>query len=59
MTSLQWNPIETAPEGEAIETLSAGGRRVILICENGLWWFQDRSMYIYYPPKFWRPINVG
>ena len=59
MTTLQWQPIETAPEGEAIETFSPNGLQQILIRENGLWWTQDKAIYVYYTPQFWRPINAG
>lgn len=58
MTSIQWQPIETAPEGVAIETISAGGLQQSLILENGLWWTDDRSMYVYYSPKFWRSLDA-
>lgn len=57
MTSLQWNEIATAPEGVPVNTITDTGLEQVLIRENGLWWLQDRSMYIYYQPKFWKPLE--
>lgn len=28
-----------------------------LVYEIGLWWFPDRSMYVYYTPTHWMPIE--
>lgn len=54
--SMQWSTIETMPEGVPCETLSEGGLQQILIRDGNLFWTQDKSMYIYYVPKFWREI---
>jgi hypothetical protein len=28
-----------------------------LIFYKNLWWFEDKSMYVYYRPTHWRKIN--
>lgn len=30
-----------------------------LVYERNLWWFPDRSMYVYFTPKAWRSIDDG
>lgn len=27
-----------------------------LVFEENLWWYPDRSMYIYYAPTHWKPL---
>lgn len=27
-----------------------------LTFHNGLWWFPDKSMYVYYTPTHWHPL---
>ena len=55
-----WQPIETAPEGVAVETKIDDGRGVRnmtpLRKQDRLWWFPDMSMYVYYQPTHWREI---
>lgn len=29
----------------------------ILIYDSGLWWVEDKSMYVYYQPTHWAYIN--
>ena len=29
-----------------------------LIFENGLWWLPDRSMYVYFTPKYWKRMGT-
>jgi hypothetical protein len=41
------------PEGKPVWAMDRGGHVQQLIYENGLWWFPDRSMYVYYVPLFW------
>ncbi len=57
---MDWRPISSAPEGVEVETKihDANGERNIqnLMLYCGLWWFPDRSMYVYYQPTDWRPL---
>lgn len=41
------------PEGQVVTVLN-GPHEQILVFERGLWWFPDRSMYVYFTPKLWR-----
>lgn len=43
------------PEGEVVQVMNNGGAE--LVYESGLWWFPDRSMYVYYTPEYWRPVK--
>lgn len=43
------------PEGQVVEVQNNDGAK--LVYENGLWWFPDRSMYVYYTPQYWRPLK--
>jgi hypothetical protein len=56
MTESDW--VRTAdkypPKGEVVHTMDSSGRVQPLIFERNLWWFPDRSMYVYYVPMFWR-----
>jgi hypothetical protein len=56
--SAPWQPISLAPADEIVETKihdDAGERNVqCLIREGNLWFFPDRSMYVYYRPTHWR-----
>lgn len=56
----EWSPIETAPEGVAVDTrIDTGGHvrnEQVLIRRGGLWFLPDMSMYVYYQPTHWRPI---
>ena len=45
------------PENTILETISEGGEKAELILADGLWWLKDRSMYVYYVPRFWRVAN--
>lgn len=44
------------PEGKTVETADSGGGHRTLVYERGLWWFPDRSMYVYFVPQSWRLI---
>ena len=60
----EWQPINTVPEGVEVETKidddEYGVRNVTaLIHERNLWWFPDRSMYVYYTPTHWRPLVLS
>lgn len=58
-----WRAItdEYPPRGETVDTCimdTNGSRRneQALVFERNLWWFPDRSMYVYYAPTHWRPL---
>jgi hypothetical protein len=61
----EWQPIETAPEGEAVMTCIDAGKRgplgernhSSLVRKGRLWFFPDMSMYVYYAPTHWRPTQ--
>jgi hypothetical protein len=42
------------PEGVEVETRDSGGNVQTLVLSSGLWFFPDRSMYVYYVPQSWR-----
>ena len=59
----EWQKIETAPEGEVVETcIDAGTPRQrnesTLVRKGRLWFFPDMSMYVYYDPTHWRPAQA-
>lgn len=47
---------ELPPEGVEVMTLSPGRMEQSLVRQGGLWFFPDRSMYVYYTPEAWRPM---
>lgn len=58
----EWrDDIDDAPEGEVLETkIDAGhGPRNVtkLKCQGRLWFYPDGSMYVYYTPTHWRPVQ--
>jgi len=57
-----WHPIDTAPDGVVVHTKidDAGGVRneQQLKRRGNLWWFPDGSMYVYYHPTHWRPVQA-
>lgn len=59
----EWQPIETAPEGEVVMTaiIDGEGQRNTsdLVRKGKLWFFPDMSMYVYYSPTHWRRSALG
>jgi hypothetical protein len=61
--SEKWNHVkdQMPPVGVELETKidDAKGCRNIatLKFHSNHWWFPDMSMYVYYSPTHWRPIN--
>ena len=51
-----WTPTEKTPppSGVEVDTMDSGGRIQRLVREGNLYWFADKSMYVYYVPKFWK-----
>lgn len=48
---------EPPPEGLVVQVMNNGGAH--LVRDGGLWFFPDRSMYVYYTPKFWRLVHAS
>lgn len=46
--------VQTPAEGVVVEAMDSGGHVQPLLFDKGLWWFPDRSMYVYFTPNFWR-----
>lgn len=50
--------VRVPPEGEPVETKIDHGKGVRyeqqLVRQGRLWYFTDRSMYVYYTPTHWR-----
>jgi hypothetical protein len=44
------------PKGVVVDTISPGGVENKLKLMDGLWFFADASMYVYYVPEFWRHV---
>ena len=44
-------------EGAVVETLSDGGIQSQLKRVGGFWFFPDGSMYVYYVPRYWKPLS--
>jgi len=54
--SRDWNLTEKdlPPEGKVVEAMDSGGHVQDLVYASRLWWFPDRSMYVYFTPMFWK-----
>ncbi len=57
----EWQPIASAPTGEVVETRIDDGHGIrnqtTLVRDGNLWFFPDRSMYVYYSPTHWRAVE--
>jgi hypothetical protein len=57
----EWQPIETAPYDVEVRTKihdEHGERNDQTLLRSGnLWWFPDKSMYVYYRPTHWMPLS--
>lgn len=51
-----WTPTDRKPPPNSVEvdTMDSGGHVQRLVREGNLYWFADKSMYVYYAPKLWR-----
>jgi hypothetical protein len=60
-TVIMWQTIETAPNNIPIMTKIDDGNgcrnECVLIKRNNLWFIPDISMYVYYTPTHWSPIE--
>jgi hypothetical protein len=55
-TDLDWTSTEKElpPLEQVVHTMDSGGSVQDLVLSGNLWWHPDRSMYVYYVPKFWK-----
>lgn len=66
---MSWKTIDTAPSDQVVNTKidDANGCRneqALIQKLRGpqfrpMWWFPDLSMYVYYQPTHWKPVEVG
>lgn len=63
MSEVQWHRVDEAgtidypEEGALVKVLTESFVERPLVWEKGLWWLPDRSMYVYFVPVAWRPIE--
>ena len=52
-----WRSTESdpPPDGVVVQVKNNGG--ALLKRSGNLWFFPDESMYVYYWPEFWRPVD--
>lgn len=59
----EWQPIQSAPEGVKIETrirdIHGARNEQRLVRKGRLWLLPDMSMYVYYTPTEWRPLEAS
>lgn len=57
----QWKitACELPPEGELVDTMTAGGLRQSLKRQGALWFVKSGDMYVYYTPVYWKPLAGG
>lgn len=57
MAEPNWiSPKDMMPQNnQNVFWMDSTGRVTEGIYYRNLWWFADKTMYIYYLPKFWRP----
>lgn len=48
---------EPPPGNTVVDTFSPGGLQQELQRIGRLWFFPDGSMYVYYTPQYWRPVE--
>lgn len=57
-----WRPVDSAPENVVVMTKiddENGVRNEQEMKRRGcLWWFADGSMYVYYTPTHWKPVDA-
>ena len=47
----------TPDYGTLCEVITNGGDTRELIYDMNLWWLPDKSMYVYFTPKYCRPVQ--
>lgn len=55
----KWNKVaDILPqEGVLVRTVSPNGLEQVLKRSGRLWFFADGSMYVYYTPSWWLPLE--
>jgi len=58
---IQWAVTEkkAPPEGVLLDVITETGRQTQLIFEQGMWWLEDKSMYVYFVPLFWKVADTA
>lgn len=44
-------------EGEIVEVITPNGAQTLMVLKNGLWFYKDASMYVYFRPLLWRYVD--
>ena len=44
-------------ENVVVRAMDGGGHVQLLKRKGNLWWFDDESMYCYFVPTFWQPLE--
>lgn len=59
MASKDWiRPMDKLPkEGEVVNAINSVGRVHQLKHSGNFWYLPDGSMYVYFEPTFWQPIE--
>lgn len=55
-----WISTKTGPypaENVVVNTMNSSGQVTQLKIMRGFWFVPDGSMYVYYTPQFWQPIE--
>lgn len=62
MSEREWQPARSAPENVLVRTKIDDDQGLRneqpLKRRGGLWWLPDGSMYVYYTPTHWQPIDA-
>jgi NAD(P)H-dependent flavin oxidoreductase YrpB (nitropropane dioxygenase family) len=53
--TLTWQTLPA--EGVVVEAMDSGGHVQRLVYSSGLWRSEDRSMYVYFTPTYWRAVS--
>lgn len=48
--------VKMPPPGVLVDAISPSGSETRLIVIDGLWFLEDKSMYVYWVPEFWRRV---
>lgn len=51
----EWHETDSELPPEGVEVIGLNGTiEQPLVYDDQLWWFPDRSMYVYFRPRMWR-----
>lgn len=54
---MMWNTsLDTQPESGTMVEVSHRGDRYKMWYDSGLWFVEDKTVYCYYIPEYWRNI---